>query len=176
MPLILPFRNKTPIISPDAFIAENATLIGDVEVGPSASIWFGAVLRGDVGAIRIGARANVQDLCVLHITGGASDTLVGADVVIGHGVILHSAVIGDGALIGMGAILLDDCRIGEGAVVAAGSLVSPRTEVAPYTMVRGSPARPVRELTEAERAMGRSGARGYVGLAADYLRRGEPSA
>jgi gamma-carbonic anhydrase len=168
MALIRPFGNHVPRIAPDAFIAENATIIGDVEVGPGASIWYGVVLRGDVGAIRIGARCNIQDLSMIHMTGGASDTLVGEDVVVGHGAILHSAVVEDGALIGMGAILLDNCHIGEGAIVAAGSVVSPRTVVAPYTMVRGAPAKLARELAEQERGMGRAGAQGYVELSEQY--------
>jgi carbonic anhydrase/acetyltransferase-like protein (isoleucine patch superfamily) len=169
MALIRPFNGKTPIIDPSAFIAENATIIGDVTIGPHASIWYGAVLRGDVGAIRVGARSNVQDLSSLHMTGSASDLIIGDDVVIGHAVILHSAVIGDGALVGMGSILLDDCKIGEGAVVAAGAVVPPRMEVAPYTMVRGAPAKFARELAAEEREMGRRGARGYVELMQQYL-------
>jgi carbonic anhydrase/acetyltransferase-like protein (isoleucine patch superfamily) len=169
MPIIRTFNGKTPVIDPSAFIAENATLIGDVVIGPEASIWYGAVLRGDVGQIRVGARSNVQDLSSLHMTGGASDMVIGDDVVVGHGVILHSAVIGNGALIGMGSILLDDCQIGEGALVAAGSVVPPRMVVAPYTMVRGAPAKFARELTEKEREMGRRGAQGYVELMRAYL-------
>lgn len=169
MPVIRAYQGKSPRIHPTAFIAENATLIGDVEVGPEASIWYGAVLRGDVGAIRVGARSNVQDCSSLHMTGGASDLIIGEDVVVGHGVILHSAVVGSGALIGMGSILLDDCRVGEGALVAAGSLVPPRMVVEAYTMVRGSPAKFARELKGDEREMGLRGARGYVELSRSYL-------
>jgi carbonic anhydrase/acetyltransferase-like protein (isoleucine patch superfamily) len=169
MAVIRSFESKSPVIDPSAFIAENATIIGDVIIGPEVSIWYGAVLRGDVGPIRIGARSNVQDLSVLHVTGGASDMVLGEDVVVGHGVILHSAVVGDGALIGMGSILLDDCQVGEGAVVAAGSVVPPRMVVAPYTMVRGAPAKYARDLSEKEREMGRRGARGYVQLMSAYL-------
>lgn len=168
MPIIRPFGDKTPRISPTAFIAENATIIGDVEIGDDASIWYGVVLRGDVGAIRIGARANIQDLSMVHMSGGAFDTLVGSDVVVGHGAILHSAHIGQGALVGMGAILLDDCEIGEGAVVAAGSVVPPRMTVPSFSMVRGAPAKVVRELGAEEREMGRRGAAGYVELARRY--------
>jgi carbonic anhydrase/acetyltransferase-like protein (isoleucine patch superfamily) len=169
MAFIRSFNGKTPIIDPSAFVAENATIIGDVIIGPAASVWYGAVLRGDVGPIRVGARSNVQDLSVLHTTGGASDMVLGEDVVVGHGVILHSAVIGSGSLIGMGSVLLDNCQIGEGAVVAAGSVVPPRMVVAPYTMVRGAPAKFARELSEQERDMGRKGARGYVELMQSYL-------
>lgn len=168
MAIIRNFGDKSPQIAQDVFIAENATIIGDVQIGSEASIWYGVVLRGDVGAIRIGARSNVQDLSMIHMTGGASDSVIGDDVVIGHGAIIHSARIASGALIGMGAILLDDCTIGEGAVVAAGSVVPPRMTVEPFTMVRGSPAKLARPLTEAERAMGRRGAAGYVELMRKY--------
>jgi gamma-carbonic anhydrase len=168
MALIRPFGNMVPRIADGVFIAENATIIGNVVIGPGVSIWYGVVLRGDVGAIRIGARSNIQDLSMVHITGGASDSIIGEDVVVGHGAILHSAMVEDGALVGMGAILLDDCRIGEGAIVAAGSVVSPRTVVAPYTMVRGAPAKLARELSERERGMGRAGAQGYVELSEQY--------
>jgi carbonic anhydrase/acetyltransferase-like protein (isoleucine patch superfamily) len=168
MAIIRDFQDKSPIIDPSAFIAENATLIGNVVIGPEVSIWYGVVLRGDVGGIQIGARSNVQDLSMIHMTGGAFDTSLGEDVVVGHGVILHSAKVGNGALIGMGAILLDDCEIGEGAVVAAGSVVPPRMKVPPFVMVRGAPAKVVRELSAEERGMGRRGAAGYVELMRQY--------
>jgi gamma-carbonic anhydrase len=168
MAIIRSFQVKSPRIAASAFIAENATVIGDVEIGPDVSIWYGVVLRGDVGAIRIGSRSNIQDLSMIHMTGGSFDTVVGEDVVVGHGAILHSAHVGNGALIGMGAILLDDCEVGEGAVVAAGSVVPPRMVVPPNTMVRGAPAKLVRELKPEERKMGRSGAAGYVELMRHY--------
>jgi gamma-carbonic anhydrase len=169
MPIIRPFLGKSPVISESAFVAENATVIGDVEIGPDVSIWYGVVLRGDVGGIRIGARSNIQDLSMIHMTGGAFDTVVADDVVVGHGAILHSAHVGNAALIGMGAILLDDCEIGAGAVVAAGSVVPPRMVVPSFTMVRGAPAKVVRELGSTERDMGRRGAAGYVELMRHYL-------
>jgi gamma-carbonic anhydrase len=169
MPIIRPYLDKSPSVSLSAFVAENATIIGDVEIGPEASIWYGVVLRADVGGIRIGARSNIQDLSMIHMTGGAFDTIVGEDVVVGHGAILHSAHVGNGALIGMGAILLDDCQIGEGAVVAAGSVVPPRMIVPPFTMVRGTPAKLGRELRPGERDLGRRGAAGYVELMRQYL-------
>jgi len=169
MAIIKAFQSKSPKIAHSAFIAENATIIGDVEIGADVSIWYGVVLRGVVGAIRIGARSNIQDLSMIHMTGGAFDTVIGQDVVVGHGAILHSAHVGNGALVGMGAILLDDCEVGEGAVVAAGSVVPPRMVVPPYTMVRGSPAKLARELSPEERDMGRRGAAGYVELLRHYL-------
>ncbi|HEY5962026.1 MAG TPA: gamma carbonic anhydrase family protein [Polyangiaceae bacterium] len=168
--MIRAFREFSPQIADSAFIAENATIIGNVIIGPDVSIWYGVVLRGDVGGIQIGARSNIQDLSMVHMTGGAFDTSVGEDVVVGHGAILHSARVGNGALVGMGAILLDDCEIGEGAVVAAGSVVPPRMKVPPFVMVRGAPAKVTRELNDEERQMGRRGAAGYVELMRQYVR------
>jgi len=168
MALIQSFGEFRPRIAPDAFIAQNATLIGNVTVGPKSSIWYGAVLRGDVGAIVVGARTNIQDLVMVHMTGGRDDALVGDDVVVGHSAIIHSAKVGTGALIGMGAILLDDCEVGEGAVVGAGSVVPPGMKVPAYTLVIGSPCKVVRDLGPGERDLGRNGAGGYVELAEKY--------
>src|SRR5580700_3511502 len=126
MALILPFGGKAPRIGRDVFVAPNATLIGDVELEDGSSVWFGAVLRGDIGPIRIGARSNVQDLVCVHLTQGVSKTIVGADVTVGHGVILHGCVIGDRCLIGMGSVVMDNAEIGDTSVVAAGSVVAPR--------------------------------------------------
>lgn len=162
MALILPFGERSPRVGRDVFVAPNATLIGDVEIADEASIWFGAVLRGDIGSIRIGARTNVQDLACVHLTQGISNTTVGTDVTIGHGAILHGCTVGDRCLIGMGSILLDNCVIGEGSVVAAGSLVTPNTVVPPRSLVRGSPAKVIRQVTEEEGKMGISGAEHYL--------------
>jgi carbonic anhydrase/acetyltransferase-like protein (isoleucine patch superfamily) len=161
MALILPFGGRRPRIGRDVFIAPNATIIGDVEIADEASIWFGAVLRGDIGPIRIGPRSNVQDLACLHLTEDLSATLVGADVTIGHGAILHGCVVEDRCLIGMGSVLLDNARIGAGSLVAAGSVVTPKTVVPPRSLVRGAPARVIREVTEAEGALGIQGADSY---------------
>jgi gamma-carbonic anhydrase len=160
--LVMSFRGKVPVLGRDAWIAPTATVIGDVELGDEASVWFGAVLRGDIGAIRIGARTNVQDLACVHMTEGLSATTVGVDVTIGHGAILHGCTIGDRCLIGMGSILLDNCVIGEGSVIAAGTLVPPRMVVPPGSLVRGNPGKVVRPVSEAEAAMGRDGAEHYV--------------
>lgn len=170
MAIIQGFAGVRPRIAPDVFIAENATIVGDVEIGPGASIWYGAVLRGDCGRIVIGARTNIQDLAVIHMTGGVSHSAVGADVTVGHGVIVHGADVADGALVGMGAILLDNCRIGAEALVAAGSVVPPRMVVPPGVMVRGSPARVIRALSDGERAEGRKGADIYCELARGHAR------
>jgi carbonic anhydrase/acetyltransferase-like protein (isoleucine patch superfamily) len=168
MALVLPYAGVTPRLGRDVFVAPNATLIGDVELGDQASVWFGAVLRGDIGSIRIGARTNVQDLACVHLTEGQSQTIVGADVTIGHGAILHGCSVGDGCLIGMGSILLDNAVIGEGSLVAAGTLVPPRMVIPPRSVVRGSPAMVLREVTPEEGAMGRSGAEHYVTNAARF--------
>lgn len=170
MPIIRAFSGKHPVIAEDAFIADNASVIGDVTLGPEVSIWYGAVVRGDCGYIRIGARTNVQDLSCIHMTTDVSHTEIGEEVTVGHGVIIHGAKIADGALIGMGAVLLDNCEIGEEALVAAGSVVPPRMVVPARVLVRGSPAKVVRELGEQERQLGRDGARTYVELARGHRR------
>jgi gamma-carbonic anhydrase len=165
MALIKPLGDKVPRIAPSAFIAETAVIVGDVEIGENASIWYGAVLRGDVGRIRIGQRSNVQDLACIHMTGGLSNTDIADDVTIGHGAILHGGSIARGALIGMGSVVLDNATIGEEAIVAAGSLVPPEMKVPARVLVRGVPAKVVRELSEEERRQGRRGALVYLDLA-----------
>lgn len=168
MPLILPFDGKTPLVVNGAYIAPNATLIGDVEIGEEASVWFGAVLRGDVGKIRIGARSNIQDLSMIHMTSEMTDAIVGEDVTVGHSVVLHGCTVGDRCLIGMGSLLLDDVVIGEDSVIAAGTLLTPRTVIPPRSLVRGRPGKVIREATPEEIAMGIEGARHYVEMARRY--------
>src|SRR5829696_2387962 len=147
MPLILPYGDKVPQIAPDAYVAPNATLIGDVTIAEGASVWFGAVLRGDDEAIRIGPRSNVQDNAVIHADIGLP-TIVGADVTIGHSAIVHGARIGDGALIGMGSTVLNGAKIGAEAIVGANALVSEGKEFGPRTLILGVPAKAVRELDD----------------------------
>ena len=168
MALLVPFQGKWPQVDPSAFVAENATLIGDVTVGPDASIWYGCVLRGDVGAIRVGARSNVQDLSCVHVTEHLSSTIVGDDVTVGHSVILHGCIVGHGCLIGMGSILLDNARVEDGAVVGAGSLVTSGTVIAAGHMAMGRPAKAVRALRPEEASMGREGAAHYVDVVRRY--------
>jgi carbonic anhydrase/acetyltransferase-like protein (isoleucine patch superfamily) len=165
-----------PRIEKAAFIAEDAVLIGDVELGEDASVWFKCVLRADVGRISIGARTNVQDMVCVHMTDSLSNTVVGDDVTIGHGAILHGATIESGALVGMGAILLDNVVVGAESVVAAGSVVPPRMVIPAGSMVRGSPAKVVRLLTDEERQMGKQGAVHYVENARRYRALGVPTA
>ncbi len=147
-PRALPFETTKPRIAPDAWIAPGAVVVGDVELGPGASVWYGCVLRGDVNAIRIGARSNVQDGAVLHVTRDRFETIVGEEVTIGHRAVIHRCRVGDGALIGIGGIVLDGAEIGAGALVGAGAIVTPGTTVPPRTLVIGAPARVVRMLED----------------------------
>lgn len=163
---------KEPHIHPSAFVHASAVVIGDVLLHKGASIWPGAVLRGDYNRIEVGENTNIQDLCLLHIT----DTLpcvVGANVTVGHGAIVHACVVEDDCLIGMGAILLDGCHIGRGSWVAAGSLVPAGKEIPPGVLVMGSPAKIVRELTEEELKKHLSQNRAYADLAQQYRNEGE---
>ncbi|WP_437669974.1 gamma carbonic anhydrase family protein [Sorangium sp. So ce131] len=162
MALVLDLGGMSPRFGRDVFLAPNATVIGDVVLGDEASVWFGAVLRGDIGAIRVGPRTNVQDLACLHLTGGVSETIIGADVTIGHGAILHGCTVGDGCLIGMGSIVLDNVSIGEGSVIAAGAVVPPGKVIPPRSLVRGNPAQVMGEVRPDQAELGRMGAASYV--------------
>lgn len=163
--LIRSFQDFTPQIHPSARLAETAAVIGDVALEENVTIWYGAVLRGDVGPIRIGRGSNIQDNCTVHCAVDVP-TVVGENVVVGHGAILHSCTVGDGCLIGMGAILLDGCVIGEGSVIAAGALVPPGKSIPPRSLVMGVPGRVVRQVTEEECAANLSNARRYTALGA----------
>lgn len=146
MALIIPLRGLTPKIGRDCFLAENASVIGDVEMGDECSIWFNTVLRGDVNSIRIGNRVNIQDGTVLHTLYQKSTIEIGDDVSIGHNVTLHGCKIRNLALIGMGAVVMDDAEVGEGALVAAGSVVLSRTKIGPNEMWGGAPARFIKNV------------------------------
>lgn len=163
--LIRSFQDFTPQIHPSARLAETAAVIGDVALEENVTIWYGAVLRGDVGPIRIGRGSNIQDNCTVHCAVDVP-TVVGENVVVGHGAILHSCTVGDGCLIGMGAILLDGCVIGEGSVIAAGALVPPGKSIPPRSLVMGVPGRVVRQVTEEEAAATLANAARYVELGA----------
>jgi carbonic anhydrase/acetyltransferase-like protein (isoleucine patch superfamily) len=151
------------------FVAANATVVGKVVLGDESSVWFGAVLRGDVGAITIGARSNIQDLTMIHMTDDISDATIGEDVTVGHGVILHGCQVGDRCLVGMGSILLDNVRVGDDCVIGAGSLLPQRMIVPPRSLVLGRPARVVRQVTDDEMKLGIEGARHYLANARKYL-------
>ncbi len=168
--MIKPFRDKTPTIEPTAFIAENAVVIGDVEIGAAASIWYNCVLRGDVNFIRIGARTNVQDGTIIHVSRGAGyPTIVADEVTIGHNATIHGCHIESGSLIGIGAIVLDGARIGRNSLVAAGSLVTPNTVIPERSFVVGSPAKVKRELGDDEVEGLQTFWRNYVSLIDFYM-------
>ena len=141
MAIIRKVRGFTPKIGEGTFLADNAVVVGDVTIGNECSIWFGAVLRGDVNTITLGNRVNVQDGSVLHTLYQKSTIEIGNDVSIGHNVTIHGAKIHDMALIGMGSVVLDDAEIGEGAIIAAGSVVLSGTKVGPHELWAGSPAK-----------------------------------
>lgn len=162
---VRPFRGVAPRIAAGVFVADTARVIGDVEIAADASVWFGSVLRGDVGSIRVGARSNIQDLTMLHMSLGISNTVIGEDVTVGHRVVIHGALVGDGALIGMGAILLDNCEIGAEALIAAGTVVTAGSKIPPRTLVLGQPGKVVRDLKESEWQQGRLLASRYVEVA-----------
>jgi len=161
-------KGVRPTLGKDVFIAPNATVIGDVHLGDESSVWFGAVLRGDVFPIRFGARTNIQDGSVVHVTGGQAATIVGDDVTIGHMVLLHGCTVGNGCLVGMGSILLDGAEIGEECLIGAGSLVTPRTKIPPRSMVMGRPAKAVRMLAAPDLAMVREAGKLYVEYARTF--------
>jgi carbonic anhydrase/acetyltransferase-like protein (isoleucine patch superfamily) len=166
--LVIPFGGKTPQLAPDVWIAPTAVVTGDLVMGAGCSVWYGAVIRADVHAVRIGEGTNVQDGAVLHVTTGKWPLMIGNRVTIGHRAVLHGCTVEDESLIGMGAIVLDGAVVETGAMVAAGALVSPGKRVTSGWLWAGVPARPVRELTaEEKRYLGWSSTH-YTKLAAQY--------
>jgi carbonic anhydrase/acetyltransferase-like protein (isoleucine patch superfamily) len=139
------YLDTIPSLGDRVFLAPGAALVGDVECGEDVSFWYGAVARGDIAPIRIGARTNIQDGTVLHV-GDHTPCIIGADVVIGHRVMAHGCQVEDGCLIGMQATLLDDCVIGRGSIIGAGTLVTQRTIIPPFSLVLGMPGKIVRSL------------------------------
>jgi carbonic anhydrase/acetyltransferase-like protein (isoleucine patch superfamily) len=172
MALLKAYGGKAPRLDATAWLADDATVVGDVELGPGASLWFGVVVRGDVNHVRIGARTNVQDLSVVHVTGGTHPTVVGDDVTVGHRVVLHGCTVHDRCLIGIGSVVLDGAEVGPEAMVGAGAVVPPGMRVPPRTLVVGTPARVKRALTDQEVAHLRESAAHYVEYAARYRREG----
>jgi carbonic anhydrase/acetyltransferase-like protein (isoleucine patch superfamily) len=163
------YRGKRPQIGRGAFVAPNATVVGDVTLGDESSLWFGVVVRGDVMPISVGARTNIQDGSVVHVTGGKTRTLVGDDVTVGHMVLLHGCTVESRVLIGMGSILLDGAVIESGCVVGAGSLVTPGTRIPGGSLAMGRPAKVIRPVTDEDRAWIAASSRGYVENARTYL-------
>jgi carbonic anhydrase/acetyltransferase-like protein (isoleucine patch superfamily) len=154
-------EGKSPALSTGVWIADSAEVIGAVEIGEDANIWFGAVVRGDTETIRIGAGTNIQDASVLHADVGKPLT-IGNNVTVGHQVMLHGCTIGDGSLIGIGAVVLNGARIGKGCLVGAGALVTEGKEFPDGSMIIGSPAKAVRELTQAQQQGLVASAKHYV--------------
>lgn len=175
--MILPYRDYQPLVGKGGWVAPNATLIGDAILGEDVSLWFGVVVRGDVHRIRIGARTNIQDLCLLHITQHAGEmrddadghpTIIGSDCTVGHRVILHGCTVGDLCLIGMGAIILDGAEIGRESIVGAGSVVTPGKKFPPRSLIMGTPAKVVREVSEIQVQEMQASWRRYVELKNEY--------
>jgi carbonic anhydrase/acetyltransferase-like protein (isoleucine patch superfamily) len=167
--MLKPHHGKAPQVGPRAFVAETAVVIGDVALEADSGVWFGAVLRADGQPIRVGARTNIQDLCVLHVTEDGPGVTIGADVTVGHRAIVHDCTVEDRCLIGMGAVVMNGAVIGAESIVGAGAVVPPRMQVPPRSLVLGVPARVVRSLTEQDVASNLSSAREYVALKDSYL-------
>lgn len=170
MPALIAYDGKAPRLAGSVFLAEGSVVTGDVEIGEDASLWFGTVVRGDVNHVRIGARTNLQDLTVVHVTSGKHPTVIGDDVSVGHRAVLHGCTVEDRSLVGIGAIVLDGAVVGPEAMVGAGALVPPGMIVPPGTLVLGAPAKVKRDLTPGEIASFLDTARRYVGYAARYRR------
>ncbi len=167
-PLVRPYRDHWPVIAADAFVAPGAVVIGDVVIGAEASLWYGVVVRGDVHFIRIGARTNLQDGTVVHVTRRTAPTEIGDNVTVGHGAVIHGAVLESACFIGMRATVLDGVVVESGAMVAAGAVVSPGKRVPRGEIWAGIPARPLRALSPAESAFIQESADNYVALGREH--------
>lgn len=160
--MVIEFKGKYPKIDPTAFIAENAMVIGDVEIEANANIWFSSIVRGDLNSIRIGSNCNIQDGCILHVVKDLYPVILEDDVALGHRVVIHGCRVGRGSLIGIGAIVLDGAVIGEESVVGAGAVVAPKSIIPPRSIVMGTPAKVVRTLNDDDIEM-------IKGIIQDYL-------
>jgi carbonic anhydrase/acetyltransferase-like protein (isoleucine patch superfamily) len=167
--MIKTFRSQQPRIHESAFVSEDAIVIGDVEIGAEASVWFGSIIRGDVNYIRIGDRTNIQDACVIHVGSNDHATILEDEITVGHRVTLHGCYVETGCLIGIGSIILDGARIGRNSLVAAGSLVTPGTVIPPESLVMGAPAKVKRPLTSDEIHKLAGSWKHYVELSQQYL-------
>jgi carbonic anhydrase/acetyltransferase-like protein (isoleucine patch superfamily) len=162
------YGELAPRLHESVWVAPGAVVVGDVEIGEDSSVFYGAVLRGDVERIRIGARTNIQDQATLHVSADGFPALLEDEITVGHRAVVHGCEVRTGALIGIGAIVLDGAVVGEDALVAAGSVVTPGTIVAPRTLVVGTPARPLRELSPAEIEVQRRRTLRYVETARNH--------
>lgn len=162
--MIRNFNGVTPRVDPTAFITDDAIIIGDVEIGEDASVWYGSIVRGDVNYIRIGARTNIQDGTIIHVSSRTHPTVLENEITVGHRVTLHGCHVESGCLIGIGAILMDGVHIGANSLVGAGTLVTPGTQIPQRSLVIGSPARVKRELSDKELAFLDKSWQNYVEL------------
>ncbi len=167
-PLILPYQGITPRIAEGVFIAPNATIIGDVEIGAGSNIWFGCVIRGDVCPIRIGERTNIQDGTVIHVTRKVGPTHIGSGITIGHSALLHACTLEDDCFVGMHATVLDGAVVESGAMLAAGALLAPNKRVPSGQLWAGNPAKFFREMKNAEKAFIPVSSQNYCELAEEY--------
>jgi carbonic anhydrase/acetyltransferase-like protein (isoleucine patch superfamily) len=171
--MLLAFRDHWPRIHPTAYVAPTATIIGDVEISAGASVWFGAVVRGDMAPIRIGARTNIQDNCTIHVDADTPAT-IGSGVTIGHNAVVHGCTIADDCLIGMGAQVLNRARIESGSIIAAGAVVTQDSRIGPGVLVAGAPAEVKKPLSTSAVASIREAAIHYGELAECYQNRKDP--
>ena len=176
MTALFSFEGVSPRLAADAFVAPNATVLGDVVIGAQSSVWFGCVLRGDTNFIRVGARSNLQDGTVVHVARGTLPAVIGDDVTVGHAAIIHACTLHDGAFVGMGATVLDGAVIEEGGMLAAGGLLTPGKRIGRHEMWRGAPARLVRVMPREERQRFAAVAPHYVELGARMRASLEPQA
>ena len=166
--MIVSYKGKKPVIDQTAFVAENATLIGDVTLAEDSSVWFGAVLRGDNEPIRIGRRSNIQDNATLH-SDPSNPLTIGEDVTVGHNAVVHGCTLGDGVLVGMGAVVLDRAVIGDYSIVGAGAMVTAGTVAPPYSLLLGVPAKVVKTDRLGQKETNVANAEGYVARKNAYM-------
>ena len=170
MAVIIPFAGKTPVIAPDAFIAPNATIIGDVVIGSKTNVWFGCVIRGDVNTIRIGERTNIQDGTIVHVTRKTGPTVIGSGITIGHSALIHACTLEDDSFIGMHGTVMDFAVVKSGGMLAAGAVLTPGKTVPAGEIWAGNPAKLFRPLKDEEKAFIPVSAQNYVELGEEYLR------
>ncbi|MGB9825025.1 MAG: gamma carbonic anhydrase family protein [Candidatus Hydrothermia bacterium] len=173
MGIILPYKGIWPKLGKNVYVAPTSQIIGDVEIGDDSSVWFGAVLRGDVEEIIVGRCTNIQDNVVLHGTKGKYNVVLGDYVTVGHSAVIHGAKVSSHVLIGMGAVLLDGVEVGEYCIIGAGALVTPATKIEPESLVLGVPGKIVRKLTDEEKRAIDQNALNYLEYARDYLEQGD---
>ena len=166
--MIHPYRNMVPTIHPSVYLVDSAEIIGDVAIGADSSVWYNAVIRGDVNYIRIGERTNIQDGCLLHVRHEKYPLIVGSNVTVGHGAILHGCTIKDYSLIGMGAVVLDNAEINSYTLIAAGAVVRNDAIIPEGVLVAGVPGKVLRKLTVDERTMIKQSAQNYIDYTKSY--------